>query len=356
MKFKEINGEVFYYLDEPTEIDINTKTPLLARYYQGRSRMGSFNKDVVSKEEINEERIVDKITNGRIAMYRNSNKGDNIHRLVTVGKHCPEGSREWALWKMLNGEMVHRSGFPYKALNGEIYCTNSAGEIYPATSYQLWLENKEEYGWKIYEEPRRGTPDWAWKQMLAGKEVYRYDYDRNYRMNVCGYVISTDGDYAYNYNQFLNIEHADDWLVHEIPKVGEWYKRGYNYYQCSSVHKHEEGTHVYLRKAGDKVSRHKIYMTKSYGELVPASLTPNFKDAKIGDKCFSIIDGPSEITQLSTDSRPLPVGYLSVSGADRVCCNNGFELGRKMYPTLFHSAKQAVAYFAEVALKEENDG
>lgn len=331
---------------EPELLDIDKHGKSLVRYIQNDTRMGLYNKEAVCEEKALEKVLLYEPRDIYIA-------GDHHTRFEVIAKHCPEGSREWALWKMLNGEMVHMSSFPYKALNGEIYCTNSAGEIYPATSYQLWLENKAKDGWKIYEEPRRGTPDWAWKQMLAGKEVYRYDYDRNYRMNACGYVISTDGDYAYNYNQFLNIEHADDWLVHEIPKVGEWYKRGYNYYQCSSVHKHEEGTHVYLRKAGDKVSRH---MTKSYGELVPASLTPNFKDAKIGDKCFSIIDGPSEITQLSTDSRPLPVGYLSVSGADRVCCNNGFELGRKMYPTLFHSAKQAVAYFAEVALKEENDG
>ncbi len=310
-QFIEKDGLLFLRCEpEPLEIDKHGKS--LVRYIQDDTRMGLYNKEAVCEEKALEKVLLYEPRNIYIA-------GDHHTRFEVIAKHCPEGSREWALWKMLNGE-------------------------------------KAKDGCKIYEEPRRGTPDWAWKQMLAGKEVYRYDYDRNYRMNVCGYVISTDGDYAYNYNQFLNIEHADDWLVHEIPKVGEWYKRGYNYYQCSSVHKHEEGTHVYLRKAGDKVSRHKIYMTKSYGELVPASLTPNFKDAKIGDKCFSIIDGPSEITQLSTDSRPLPVGYLSVSGADRVCCNNGFELGRKMYPTLFHSAKQAVAYFAEVALKEENDG
>ena len=53
MKFKEINGEVFCYLDKPTEIDINTKAPLLVRYYQGTSRMGLLNADLVSKEEQN---------------------------------------------------------------------------------------------------------------------------------------------------------------------------------------------------------------------------------------------------------------------------------------------------------------
>jgi len=39
MNFKEINGEVFYYLDNPTDINVNTETPLLVRYYQGVSRM-----------------------------------------------------------------------------------------------------------------------------------------------------------------------------------------------------------------------------------------------------------------------------------------------------------------------------
>ena len=102
MKFKEINGEVFYYLDKPTEIDIYTKTPLLVRYYQGTSRMGLLNADLVSKEELNEERIVDKIIGGRTAMYRNSNKGDNIHRLETVGKHVPAESHYGGYTKCLS--------------------------------------------------------------------------------------------------------------------------------------------------------------------------------------------------------------------------------------------------------------
>ncbi|MFA7030341.1 MAG: hypothetical protein WC179_08710 [Candidatus Cloacimonadaceae bacterium] len=103
MNFKEINGEVFYYI-EPTYIDINTKTPLLVRYYQGMSRMGLLNADLVSEQELSEERIVDKIINGKIAMYRNSNKGDNIHRLEMVGKHVPAESPLWWQYQMSIGK------------------------------------------------------------------------------------------------------------------------------------------------------------------------------------------------------------------------------------------------------------
>ena len=162
MKFKEINGEVFYYLDKPTEIDINTKAPLLVRYYQGTSRMGLLNADLVSEEEINKERIVDKITDGRIAMYRNSNKGDNIHRLETVGKHVPAESHLWWLYQMSIGKKITWPNFKYEYAHmreGKLYYVSKKTKEETEMTIDKWLRAKY-VSISFYSEPKLKVGDW----------------------------------------------------------------------------------------------------------------------------------------------------------------------------------------------------
>jgi hypothetical protein len=156
MNFKEINGEVFYYI-EPTYIDINTKTPLLVRYYQGMSRMGLLNADLVSEQEINEERIVDNIIDGRVAMYRDSNKGDNIHRLEMVGKHVPAESSLWWLYQMSIGKKITWPNITYRYAfmsNGIIYFVKKNTNEETVMSINKWLRVASMIiGISFYNEP-----------------------------------------------------------------------------------------------------------------------------------------------------------------------------------------------------------
>lgn len=173
MKFKEINGEVFYYI-EPTEIDINTKTPLLARYYQGISRMGLLNADLVSEQELNEERIVDEI-NGKIAKYRNSNKGDNIHRLEMVGKRVPAESPLWWLYQMSLGKKITwpNSTYRYAFMSDEIiYFVEENTKEETVMSIDKWLNvSLGIVGISFYSEPKLKVGDWI-KAPLA---LYEHD-------------------------------------------------------------------------------------------------------------------------------------------------------------------------------------
>lgn len=162
MNFKEINGEVFYYLDKPTEIDIYTKAPLLVRYYQGTSRMGLLNADLVSEEEINKERIVDKIIGGRTAMYRNSNKGDNIHRLETVGKYVPEESHLWWLYQMSIGKKITWPNFKYEYAHmreGKLYYVRKKTKEETEMPIDKWLRPRYA-GVSFYSEPKLKVGDW----------------------------------------------------------------------------------------------------------------------------------------------------------------------------------------------------
>lgn len=173
MNFKEINGEVFYYLDKPTEIDANTKTPLLVRYYQGISRMGLLNADLVSEQELNEERIVDKIINGRIAMYRGSNKGDSIHRLEMVGKHVPAESPLWWLYQMSIGKKITWPSFNYEYAHmreGKLYYISKKTKEETEMPIDEWLGSMI-IGISFYSEPKLKVGDWI-KAPLA---LYEHD-------------------------------------------------------------------------------------------------------------------------------------------------------------------------------------
>lgn len=164
MNFKEINGEVFYYLDNPTDIDVNTKTPLLVRYYQGMSRMGLLNADLVSEQELNEERIVDNIIDGRIAMYRNSNKGDNIHRLEMMGKHVPAESPLWWLYQMSIGKKITWPNFDYEYAHmreGKVYLVKKKTKDETVMSIDKWLKVASRIiGISFYSEPKLKVGDW----------------------------------------------------------------------------------------------------------------------------------------------------------------------------------------------------
>lgn len=173
MKFKEINGEVFYYLDNPTDIDINTNTPLLVRYYQGLSRMGFLNADLVGEQELNEERIVDKIINGKIAMYRNSNKGDNIHRLEMVGKHVPAESYLWWLYQMSIGKKITWPNITYEYAHmreGKLYRISKETKEETELQIDKWLGSMI-VGISFYTEPKLKVGDWI-KAPLA---LYEHD-------------------------------------------------------------------------------------------------------------------------------------------------------------------------------------
>jgi hypothetical protein len=174
MNFKEINGEVFYYI-EPTYIGINTKTPLLVRYYQGPTRMGLLNADLVSKQELNEERIVDKIINSRIAMYRNSNKGDSIHRLEMIGKQVPAESSLWWLYQMSIGKKITwpNSDYEYAHMReGKVYRVSKKTKEVTVMSTDKWLKvSSGIIGISFYSKPKLKAGDWI-KAPLA---LYEHD-------------------------------------------------------------------------------------------------------------------------------------------------------------------------------------
>lgn len=294
-QFIEKDGLLFLRCEpEPLEIDKHGKS--LVRYIQDDTRMGLYNKEAVCEEKALEKVLLYEPRNIYIA-------GDHHTRFEVIAKHCPEGSREWALWKMLNGEMVHMSRFPYKALDGEIYCINSAGEIYPATSYQLWLENKAKDGWKIYEEPKFKAGDWV----------------------RCKY---------YNtYHQICEVHKGT--IVHRqagLPRHNDAYKE-----HCTDVFE---------------------------VETEPASIEPDFSNVEIGDECFSLFYGKCKINAISNTDEP---GYricqeyrIGIAPCNGILDTIKHRVDGKLfkeasYPQLFNDHHQAKAYFDELFRKLDEE-
>lgn len=108
--------------------------------------------------------------------------------------------------------------------------------------------------------------------------------------------------------------------------------------------------HVYeCRFAGRKGE----WVDKHIGKMIPASLTPDFSNAKVGDECFDSAHGQGFIRFIPIDK---PNHY--VSSFTIVCGNTTYHLDEAAmrfpvtkHPTLFNSYAQFMAYWQEEALK-----
>jgi len=136
---------------------------------------------------------------------------------------APEGTAEWAWHMMLLGHRVSQKASCaeyYAIYNGECYpyydCNGTINRFGNKLEFCKPLPYRYSTGWQIYKpEPKTGTPEWAWGKTAEKHKVFRKDNGTVYQMNVCGYVIANNGEFSYNYEQFLMIEHKNDWQIYE---------------------------------------------------------------------------------------------------------------------------------------------
>lgn len=84
-------------------------------------------------------------------------------------------------------------------------------------------------------------------------------------------------------------------------------------------------------------------------QFTPASLTPDFSNAKVGDECFSAADGVSVITGITNGY------YIDIEGNDYAFYSDGMYGRNDKYPTLFNSFAQFMGYWAEEGLKMKGE-
>ena len=125
---------------------------------------------------------------------------------------------------------------------------------------------------------------------------------------------------------------------------GQWYqsKATKRYFQCVCA---DTGC-VRMRQPGDwgDLDRDVINLDM----LIPASLIPDFTDAKEGESCFSVEEGICEILYGKPDGL---IAVMNESGGWDAFTKSGKLEPESTHPLLFNSFAQFQAYWAEKALE-----
>ena len=125
---------------------------------------------------------------------------------------------------------------------------------------------------------------------------------------------------------------------------GQWYTDGESYYQY--VSKGING-HIF-RKPGTSFTG--WIDPHDFDKLTPASLTPDFSNAKVGDVCFSVHLGICHIADINTEHDDFVI--LRVDNGKGCSDAELIEYeGYKNHPEVFNSFAQFISYWAEEGLK-----
>lgn len=125
---------------------------------------------------------------------------------------------------------------------------------------------------------------------------------------------------------------------------GQWYqsKATKRYFQCVCS---DTGC-IRMRQSGSLV-HYNIDVFNS-NMLIPASLIPDFNDAKAGDECFSVEEGICKIMHSNADNL---IAAMNESGGWDAFTKDGKLEPESTHPLLFNSFAQFKAYWAEQALE-----
>ena len=125
---------------------------------------------------------------------------------------------------------------------------------------------------------------------------------------------------------------------------GQWYqnKTTKEYYQCIDT---AHNVLLACRRAGQDTHIIRYGYAEDY---TPASLIPDFSDAKAGDECFSVEEGICKIMDGKSDSL---IAAMNKDGGWDAFTMNGKLEPESTHPLLFNSFAQFKAYWAEKALE-----
>ena len=152
IKFEEHDDNLFLMLEEPVPLTDDAELPVLVRLIQDDTMLGKANKrsyhpDTLAKKIICSSR---KLTDDGLFM-----DGNYTYCYEIIGTLVEEGSKEWALYQMMQGEKVC-----HEKSQSIMYCEH-AGYIRREVRYNcvdhmsvsVWLDGADNTGWQIYEEP-----------------------------------------------------------------------------------------------------------------------------------------------------------------------------------------------------------
>lgn len=196
IKFEEHDGMIFKMLEEPVPLTPDAEMPCLVHLIHDDSPMGKHNKDL---HGFDSGRLTPKICTEVIDVndLSDPNRGNarcdgfmsiQYYRYELIGTFVEEGSDDWALYQMMNGEKICHYKSP-----SIMYCEH-AGYIRREVRYNcvdhmsvsVWLNGADKNGWQIYVEPEQPKP------LLADAQVGDLCKHRN---GDWSQIIDTNGTY-----------------------------------------------------------------------------------------------------------------------------------------------------------------
>ena len=158
IKFEEHDGLIFKMLDKPVPLTPDAEMPCLVRLIQDDSPMGMYNKK--HRDTIYGIKLKC-FLNPIIAVFIDN---DNIvnaqsleyYRYEIIGTLVTEGSKEWALYRLMQGEKVcHQKALSISYYKPTHYVKRKVRDnCTDDMSIEVWLDGADPTGWQIYEEPK----------------------------------------------------------------------------------------------------------------------------------------------------------------------------------------------------------
>lgn len=148
IKFETINGTLCRMV-EPTPLQLDSELPCVVRLIQNDSRMGMFNRDT-KPSRLSDFYLAARIVSNNIVV--DEFMESDYHRFEIIGYPVEEGSKEWALYQMMQGKMVCHETSPrdwYRMYNDHAIQNRTVGYM---DRVSAWLESTVQSGWQIYKE------------------------------------------------------------------------------------------------------------------------------------------------------------------------------------------------------------
>ena len=178
INFKEHDGMLFKMLEENEIVPLtdDAELPVLVRLIQDDTMLGKANKRIYPPDKLAQKIICSKLTGDGLYFA-----GNYTYRYEIIGTLVEEGSKEWALYQMMQENKVrnrdwdgglHEKSLLYCQLIGETIKHNegcSALDVCLSDWEAPYIKNT---GWQIYKEPKPESQykvgDWVECKDLAG--------------------------------------------------------------------------------------------------------------------------------------------------------------------------------------------
>jgi hypothetical protein len=165
IKFEEHDGLIFKMLDKPVPLTADAEMPCLVRFIT-HGVIGEYVMEHwLDCNQKNVPIYVDGVdSDGDVTVWIDENRNSHhccpFPMFEIIGTFVEEGSKDWALYQMMQGEKVTKGHlehiyWDYDA-RPHLQCISeyNCGTLQIMVSPEIWIKTADKDGWQIYKEPK----------------------------------------------------------------------------------------------------------------------------------------------------------------------------------------------------------